>query len=144
MTDTETSNFSGHCLCGSVSFDCSAEPELPHSCHCDDCRRAGGGVYGSFVYVSEDSLQVTGEMRSYEHQSGRGSTMTKYFCPSCGSHMIGSNSRKPGRRSVWVGVIDDASWFKPQAYFYTSKQLPHTPVDPETETFDKMPGEILN
>ena len=85
------------------------------------------------------TLQVTGEMRSYEHQSDQGSTMTKYFCPSCGSHMIGSNSRKPERRSVWVGVIDDASWFKPQAYLYASKKLPHTPVDPEVEAFDKMP-----
>ena len=68
MTDTETSNFSGHCLCGSVSFEFSAEPEFPHCCHCDDCRRAGGSVYGAFVYVSAEALQVTGEMRSYEHQ----------------------------------------------------------------------------
>ena len=67
MTDTEISKFSGHCLCGSVSFECSAEPEFPHCCHCDDCRRASGGVYGSFVYVSAKALQVTGEMRSYEH-----------------------------------------------------------------------------
>jgi len=42
------------------------------------------------------------------------------------------------RRGVFVGVIDDASWFKPQAYVYTSKKLPHTPVDPEVETFDEM------
>ena len=139
MTNTETSKFSGHCLCGSVIFDCSSEPKFPHSCHCDDCRRAGGGIYGSFVYVPVESLQVTGEMRSYKHQSDQGSTMTKYFCPSCGSHMIGSNSRKPERRSVWVGVIDDASWFKPQAYVYTSKKLPHTPIDLKAESFNKMP-----
>jgi len=139
MPDTATSNFSGHCLCGSVNFECSAEPEFPHSCHCDDCRRATGWFYGSFVYVSVQDLQVTGEMRSYEHQSDQGSTMTKYFCPSCGSHMIGSNSRKPERRSVWVGVINDASWFRPQAYLYASKKLLHTPVDPQVETFEKMP-----
>ena len=139
MTGTKTSKFSGHCLCGSVSFECSAEPEFPHSCHCDDCRRASGGFYGSFVYVSAQDLQVTGEMHSYEGQSDQGSTMTKYFCPSCGSHMIGSNSRKPERRSVWVGVIDDASWFKPEAYFYSRKKLPRIYVDLEAETFEKMP-----
>ena len=143
MADTETSKFSGHCLCGSVSFECSAEPEFQACCHCDDCRRASGGFYGSFVYVSAQDLQVTGEMHSYEHHSDQGSTMTKYFCPSCGSHMIGSNSAHE-RRAVRVGGIDDASWFKPQAYFYASKKLPHTPVDPEAETFDKMPVLILN
>jgi hypothetical protein len=52
--------------------------------------------------------------------------------------MFGSNSKTPKRRGVFVGVIDDASWFKPQAYVYASKKLPHTPVDPEVETFDKM------
>ena len=108
MTDTETSKFSGHCLCGSVSYKFSAEPELPHCCLCDDCRRASGSVYGSFVYVSAEALQVTGEMRSYEHQNDQSSTMTKYFCPSCGSHIIGTNSKTPERRAVWVGVIKDA------------------------------------
>jgi hypothetical protein len=52
--------------------------------------------------------------------------------------MFGSNNKTPKRRGVFVGVIDDASWFKPQAYVYTSKKLPHTPVDPEVETFDEM------
>ena len=55
--------------------------------------------------------------------------------------MFGSNSKTPKRRGVFVGVIDDASWFKPQAYVYTSKKLPHTPVDPEVETFDEMRSE---
>ncbi len=138
MTDNELTKFNGRCLCGSVSFECSSEPEFPHCCHCDDCRRASGGVYGSFVYVSEEALQITGEIGSYEHESDRGNTMTKHFCPTCGSHMFGSNSKTPERRAVWVGVIDDASWFKPQAYVYARKKLPHTPVNPEVETFDKM------
>ena len=138
MTDTETSKFSGHCLCGSVSFEFSGKLEFPHCCHCDDCRRASGSVYGSFVYVPAKALKVTGEMRSYEHQNDQSSTMTKYFCPSCGSHIFGTNSRAPERRAIWVGVINDASWFKPEVYFYASKKLPHAPVDPGVETFDKM------
>ena len=138
MTDTETSKFSGHCLCGSVSFEFSAEPEFPHCCHCDDCCRASGSVYGSFVYVSAESLKVTGEMHSYRPQNDQSSTMTKYFCPSCGSHIIGTNSKTPERRAVWVGVINAASWFKPEVYFYASKKLPHAAVDPGVETFDKM------
>ena len=138
MTGNELTKFSGRCLCGLVRFECGAEPEFQACCHCDDCRHAGGGVYGSFVFVSGEALQITGEMRSYEHKSDRGNTMTKHFCPTCGSHMFGSNSKTPERRAVWAGVVDDASWFKPQAYVYASKKLPHTPVNPEVETFDKM------
>ena len=138
MTDNELTKFSGRCLCGLVRFECGAEPEFQACCHCEDCRRAGGGVYGSFVFVSGEALQITGETRSFEHESDRGNTMTKHFCPTCGSHMFGSNSKTPERCAVWVGVIDDARWFKPQAYVYASKKLPHTPVNPEVETFDKM------
>ena len=138
MTGNELTKFSGGCLCGLVRFECGAEPEFQVCCHCDDCRHADGGVYGSFVFVSGEVLQITGEMCSYEHESDRGNTMTKNFCPTCGSHMFGSNSKTPERRAVWVGVIDDASWFKPQAYVYARKKLPHTPVNPEVETFDKM------
>ena len=47
------------------------------------------------------------------------------------------NIPQPKRRGVFVEVIDDASWFKPQAYVYTSRKLPHTPVDSKIEAFDK-------
>ena len=81
MTGNELTKFSGRCLCGLVRFECGAEPEFQACCHCDDCRHAGGGVYGSFVFVSGEALQITGEMRSYEHESDRGNTIDKAFLP---------------------------------------------------------------
>ena len=73
-----------------------------------------------------------------QHKSDRGATMTKEFCPSWGSQMFASGSYSPDRRGIRVGVIDDASWFKPDAYVYASKKLPHTPVDPEITAYEKM------
>ncbi len=119
-----TSKFSGRCLCGSVKFECSAEPVF----------------YGSYAFVPTEALKVAGIVHSYKHQGGSGSTMTKDFCPTCGSPMFGSNSSKPDRRGIRVGVIDDANWFKPQAYVFTSKKLTNTPLDPEVKSFDMMPG----
>ena len=51
-----TLNISGRCLCGSVSFECSAEPIFQGCCHCDDCRRSGGSLYASFVFVPTETL----------------------------------------------------------------------------------------
>ena len=135
-----TSKFSGRCLCGSVNFECSAEPVFQACCHCDDCRRSSGGIYGSYAFVPTEALKVAGIVHSYKHQGGSGSTMTKDFCPTCGSPMFGSNSSKPDRRGIRVGVIDDANWFKPQAYVFASKKLTNTPLDPEVKSFDMMPG----
>ncbi len=133
-----TLNISGRCLCGSVSFECSAEPMFQGCCHCDDCRRSGGSLYASFVFVPAETLLVTGQTSSYQHQSDRGTTMTKEFCPTCGSQMFSSGSHSPDRRGIRVGVIDDASWFKPDAYVYASKKLPHTPIDSEITAYEKM------
>ena len=132
-----TLNITGHCLCGSVSFECSAEPIFQGSCHCDDCRRSSGSLYGSFVFVLVETVTISGQTHSYQHKSDRGSTMTKEFCPTCGSQMFSLNTHFPERRGIRVGIIDDASWFKPDAYLYTCRKLPHTPVDPEIIAYEK-------
>ena len=87
----------------------------------------------------EDNLTVDGELSSYTHTADSGATMTKMFCPSCGSQMIGKNSNNEGRAGVRVGVIDDPKWFNPQVSVYTSRKLPSTEIG-DVKTFDKMPG----
>lgn len=133
--------FTAHCLCGDIAIESTADPVFQANCHCDDCRRAGGGVYASYAFVPDEALSVSkGTPATFEHKSDRGSTMTKYFCPRCGSQLMGANSAFPGRRAVRVGVIDDAAWFKPMANVYVSRKLPSTLIDPEAKAFDKMPG----
>ena len=132
--------FTAHCLCGAIALQSSADASLQANCHCDDCRRAGGSVYASYAFVPADALTVTGEPASYQHQADSGNAMTKYFCPTCGSQLFSANSAHPERRGVRVGVIDDASWFKPMANVYASRKLPSTHLDEDAKAFDKMPG----
>jgi|TARA_B110000014_G_scaffold256798_1_gene240413 hypothetical protein len=111
------------------------------NCHCDDCRRSGGGVYASFVFVSESALTVnSGELHSFSHETDRGNTATKYFCPRCGSQVFTRNSASPGRQGIRVGTITDASWFQPSANVYAGRRLPSTPIDNDIKAFEKMPG----
>jgi len=35
-------------------------------------------------------------------------------------------------------MIKDNRWFKPDAYVYASKKLPHTPIDSEITAYEKM------
>ena len=110
-------------------------------CHCDDCRRSGGGVYASFVFVSESMLTVnSGELHSFSHETDRGNTAIKYFCPRCGSQVFTRNSANPGRQGIRVGTITDASWFQPSANLYAGRRLPSTPIDNDIKAFEKMPG----
>jgi hypothetical protein len=110
------------------------------NCHCDDCRRSGGGVYASFAFVDASALEVSGETHAHQHLSDTGNTITKHFCPSCGSQVYTENTKAPSRRGVRVGLIEGASWFEPKANVYASHRLPSTPIDPKIKAFDKMPG----
>ena len=133
--------FTARCLCGEIELSSSSDAIMQANCHCDDCRRAGGSVFASLVMVPVEALSVSkGEPASYQHESDRGSTMTKYFCPNCGSQLFGANSASPERRSVRVGVIDDASWFEPKANVFVSRKLPSTLLNEAAKAFDKMPG----
>ncbi|HIG14036.1 MAG TPA: hypothetical protein EYQ32_06180 [Gammaproteobacteria bacterium] len=132
--------FSGRCLCGAVEYACVSEPLFQANCHCDDCRRSGGGVFASLVFVSESGLTVnSGELHCFSHETDRGNTASKYFCPTCGSQLFTRNSANPGRRGIRVGTITDASWFQPRANVYAGRRLPSTPIDDEIKAFDKMP-----
>ena len=133
-----TEGFHGQCLCGAVSFECAGKPTFQANCHCDDCRRSGGSVYASFVFVDEADLNISGETHVYENLSDAGNTMIRHFCPRCGSHVYHSNSKAPSRLGVRVGLIESADWFQPQANVYASRRLPSTPMDPDIKAFDKM------
>ena len=132
--------FSGRCLCGAIQYECGSSPNFQANCHCDDCRRSGGGVYASFVFVAEESLKVSrGEISTFTHQTDRGNLATKFFCPQCGSQLFTANSANPSRRGVRVGTITGAHWFKAQANVYASRRLPSTPLDDAVAAYDEMP-----
>ena len=133
--------FTGQCMCGSIAFESSGVPIFQANCHCDDCRRSGGGVYASFAFVAKEDLVITkGQTAQYQHSSDSGSTMTKHFCHDCGTQLITENSNHPERRGIRIGAIDDASWFQPMANVYVCKKLPSTPLDDCVNAFEKMPG----
>ncbi len=130
--------FKGSCLCGAVSFNCNAAPKFQANCHCDDCRKSGGAVFASYVFVDEAAITITGETGSYSSPADSGNTMTRHFCKTCGSPVFHINSRAPSRVGIRVGLIESADWFRPQANVYASRKLPSTPIDPDVTAYDKM------
>ena len=74
----------GGCLCGSVRFEATGEPDNPHSCSCDICQRHSGASSLSWVEFASDAVVWTGEggapmvFRSSDYSS-------RAFCAVCGS-----------------------------------------------------------
>ena len=131
--------FSGKCLCGNVSYQCHSEPKAIFNCHCEDCRRATGSVFGTNLFVSESEVEISGEVSSYSHISDSGSTMTKRFCPNCGSLLVGSNSAKPNVVSIRAGTVDQLALIKPQINLFMDKKVPSTSIDENLKQASRMP-----
>ena len=131
--------FSGKCLCGSVSYKCYSQPSAVFNCHCDDCRRATGSVFGTNLFVPENKVEICGSFSSYTHTSDSGSTMTKRFCPNCGSLLFGKNSAKPNVISIRAGTVDQVEVIKPVINLFMDRKVPSTSKDKNLKQARRMP-----
>jgi hypothetical protein len=130
--------FSGGCLCGRIRYKVTGDPVRMAICHCDDCRKATGAAFTTNIFVKTDDLiLLQGVPKQYQHPAESGSTMTKEFCPDCGSQLFGYSSRGAGVKHVKVGTIDDASFVKPQLEVYTVRKLPYVRLQEGIDHYDK-------
>lgn len=111
----------GGCLCGAIrySFDRDAVMTAGH-CHCTDCQRATGGGKATIVFVPTDALTLEGECRIYTVTGTDGSHVNRGFCPECGSPVISFVDEQPGVRFIKAGSLDDPSWVKAEANYWTA------------------------
>jgi len=97
--------FLGHCLCKAVSVAAKGAPVSTVNCHCADCRRATGAVFGTVLYFPKDAVRITGTLSGYIHLSDRGTNVTRQFCPTCGSQMFARADAWPNLIGVRAGCL---------------------------------------
>ena len=136
---TEKYFATGSCLCGKISYTIAAPPRVMSQCHCADCRKGTGTGHASNAFFKQTDVHIKGEPSSYESVADSGLTVTRYFCPDCGSPLFGKLDSLKNVLAVAVGSLDDNSWFKPGAIVY-NKYKPHWDVmDPDKTVFEEMP-----
>ncbi|QEC48775.1 GFA family protein [Baekduia soli] len=86
--------FAGGCLCGDVRIVACGRPYRVGLCHCLDCRRHHGALFGAFAIFPQDAVTVDGETRDYEGRA---------FCPRCGSSVF---ARTTDEIEVHLGALD--------------------------------------
>ena len=133
-------NISGSCLCGNVSYESDSDVKMVINCHCKDCQQITGSVHGTLVFVEEDKLELQGVTREFQHPADSGNTLTKIFCPNCGSQVMGRNSGRQGVVGLRAGTLDQKELVKPGANIFCDSAIPSTPMAEDTKKFPKMPG----
>jgi hypothetical protein len=139
MSTIEQSVHRGRCLCGSVRFHALGDPVIVAHCHCEDCQRLTGAGHSTGAMFPAARFELGGDFREYELISDAGNTVTRVFCPRCGSPILGRNTAMPGFVTVSLGVLDDSSGFVPSVAIFARNRKPWDAMDGTVATFDAQP-----
>jgi len=129
----------GQCLCGNIKYTVSAAPVRMGQCHCTDCQRSTGTGHSSIAFFKKDDVTIQGEANSYDSITDTGSTLTRYFCSTCGSRLFGRTTSVQDVISISVGTMDDSSWFNPNAIVYNKRKQHWDFMDESVLAFEEMP-----
>src|SRR6516162_8261982 len=103
-----TAKISGGCACGAVRYEIAADPQFQGQCQCRDCQRATGTGHADGLGFPEPAVALVGTLSFYEAIGGSGKTVSRGFCPKCGSPVLSKFAANPG-----VAVIAAGAWTIP-------------------------------
>ena len=72
------------CLCGAVEMHSDAISSEVGACHCNMCRKWGGGAFMALECVGE--LKISGEENIISYPSSEWAE--RGFCSTCGTHLF--------------------------------------------------------
>ena len=130
--------FTGGCACGDVRYACSDAPRLVGHCHCEDCRRSSGTGHSTHVIVDEAAFQLSGPLTTYERVGDSGETVSRAFCPRCGSQIFARYAVREGTLHVRASSLDDPARLSPSLIVYASRQMAWDVTDPSLPAFPEM------
>jgi len=137
MTDTHP--LTGGCHCGAVRYSLASEAVFSGHCACDNCRKSSGAEHATIFAVPAQAVTLTGKTSQHSHMSDSGATVTRNFCPTCGSTVWNQTSSMPDMRMFPIGTLDDISRVQPGVFVYHAKRAPWDNSGAGLQTFEAMP-----
>ena len=132
------SSITGGCACGGIRYEVSAEPLVAFNCHCLDCKKATGSAYVTAIAVPAAALKIIGVEPKYHQLKGEsGNTMSRGFCPECGSRLFSKNSANTEAIGIHVGSLDDPGAHRPTMDIWTASAQPWEAMNPELPKLPK-------
>jgi hypothetical protein len=130
----------GGCACGAIRYCCTAAPLLALKCHCRDCQRASGTAFAAILRVPAAAFTVTqGAPQFYTVRGDSGHSVSRGFCPECGSPLFSRLSGFSDVIGVRVGSLDDPSQYHPALDIFVASAQPWDCPDPALPQFPSYP-----
>ena len=115
-----TPPFAGRCLCGAITYRCTAPPLWQGHCHCESCRRATASPFTSYFGVADGAWEISGTPAEYQSSA----ETFRQFCPNCGTHISYRSVRFPGERHFFAATLNHPETFVPSRHYFWEERLP--------------------
>ena len=125
-----------HCSCGALHVTVSGEPDAVVACHCRECQRRTGSVFGVGAYFKRGHVQIEGPYNTYVRDAPEARKVRNHFCPTCGTTVFWEADLRPDNVGVTVGAFADSGFFRPTRSIWEESKhgwvafahdLPHLP-----------------
>ena len=123
------------CSCGSVRVVASGEPSSVVACHCVECQRRTGSVFGVGAYYPQECITVSGATKEYVRPTEVGHQFVTHFCPTCGSSVYWRSGKNPGLLGIAVGAFADTAFPPPVRSVWERSRHPWVQVEPAQQHF---------
>lgn len=125
----------GHCSCGALRVVAEGEPLRVSICHCRECQRRTGSVYGVQARYSKASVTVEGGYSTYLRGSEYGEVRF-HFCSNCAGTVFYELEGMPDMVGIPVGVFADAGFPAPTVSIFEERMHPWVKVPEDCEHWD--------
>ena len=136
----------GGCQCGKLRYEITQAPHMICTCHCTKCQRFTGSAFSIAMLVDVPAFHLTGEPRALLNTADSGRSVSRWVCPECGSWICsaGPGIKTSPFRTVRAGTLDDTSWLRPTAHFWTRSKQPWVVLPNEqSHIFETQPDDLL-
>ncbi|PYH96428.1 hypothetical protein BO71DRAFT_482025 [Aspergillus ellipticus CBS 707.79] len=120
----EAGLFHGSCHCGDCSWTAEITDPEHILCHCDTCRKLGGGPFSMNQIIHQDQLRLlTGKPSCYTYTGASGNPVHCYFCPNCTSHIYHHQAVMGDRIVVRTILLENGSRMPPAGEIFAEGKL---------------------
>lgn len=112
------------CCCGQLSAAVEGEPVRRSMCHCLECQRRTGSIFGVQARWPRGQVKLEGKATKYTRAGDSGGKADLYFCPICGSTVYWIPQSQPDIVYVAVGAFADPTFPPPKVSVYEERRHP--------------------
>jgi hypothetical protein len=131
--------YTARCACSAVTAAITGEPLAVRQCWCRQCQQvAAGGPTNNATFLTAD-VALTGSLAEHRTPAASGNTLIQYFCPKCGTPVMGQSSARMHMASLRLGFLDEGHGLKPDTAIWTADAPDWAVIDPALERVERQP-----